>query len=387
MPKVVLRAGKFFQRRLSVTLYQQRFFSLGNAVAQPVIGADHLKVIRTTNPDNGAKITIIGVERIGESESRRLAGELGEVLRAAQPDTLVLQFCEDRYRKHSKESGSEEIPLNVLNLLDPRHIANSARLGLHLINSIAAGPRFNFYMFLISQAKQRDIRIVLGDIPFSVLQYKNEVGRSYKEAKAYMSAVDRKRRKRAHYPGLIQLLTGLGSLDNFHDWVKQNRKGIMTKEKILTEFATELHQKKGINRSYFDETCLSMAHSTYNARGQNILVVCNHLAMERIYQNLGKTSREQIKKLRKLPAKPLQNARLLSSWLLNWWNLFCGFMYLANYYAMGYHDPLTLAVFLGMFPTAYPLGWSIISLRARRRVRKFQQIIMKRRSQPMFESA
>jgi len=357
-----------------------------DAVARPVAGSQHLRVIQASNSDTGARITLIGVERIGEVEHRNLANEIRGVLQWAKPDTVVLQFCEDRYKKNLKEQGADKLPLNLSGIVDMRHLANTARMGVHLINQVASGPRFNYNMFAIEVAQKMGCRIVLGDIPMNVLMYKNEVGRSLKEAKDYIRRVDRKRRRQAHFPGLIPLLAGIGSLERHYDWCYENRKGILHKEKILTDFATELHNKRGTNASYLNETCYAMAHAAWHAEGEEVVVLCNHLAIERIYLNLGKTEREKVRAMRSAPPKPLQATRLLGSWLFNWWNFVCAGVYGINYYSLGYFDPVTAAIFLGLFPASYPICWAGLSFHARRRVQKFQKLIWAKRSEPKFQS-
>ena len=87
--------------------------------------------------------------------------EISFCLREAKPDTVVVQFCEDRYNKQLKDIGEEPIATNGWSVLDPRHFSNSVRMAVLLINRVTTGPRFNEFMFSVRHARELKMRVNL----------------------------------------------------------------------------------------------------------------------------------------------------------------------------------------------------------------------------------
>lgn len=339
-------------------------------------GFDHLLFKRLVHPNNEKVIHVVGIRIASPADVQKACQEIDFCLREAKPDTVVLQYCEDRYKLSINEPGDEPMELNLSSIFDPRHFSNSVRMCVLLINRLTSGPKFNPFMYGIIRAREQGTRIVLGDVPYSVFNYRNDTGRQWKEAWNYFNSTTRKERKLGDFPGATRLIMGFEPVENIYNWLDMNKKKVIALERQVYSQAEKFNLEKGIGASYTEDTVKSMAHACFHAEGKTILCITTPLAMEGIEENFGKTTKEQITALRRKPEKSVQNLKVINSWVFSKWNAYCMLMFGMSYVVYGY-DPQMALTWLLTMPVLYPTFWCLISFRGRSRIMKFQKLLEK----------
>jgi len=339
-------------------------------------GFDHLLFKRLVHPNNEKVIHVVGIRIASPADVQKACQEIDFCLREAKPDTVVLQFCQDRYKLSINEPGDEPMELNLSSVFDPRHFSNSVRMCVLLINRLTSGPKFNPFVYAILKAREQKTRIVLGDIPISVFNYRNDTGRQWNEAWNYFNSTTRKERKLGDFPGATRLIMGFEPVQNIYNWLETNKKKVIALERQVYAQAENLNLEKGIGASYTEDTVKSLAHACYHAEGKTVLCITTPLAMDGIEQNFGKTTKEQIRALRRKPEKSVQNMKVFNSWVFSKWNAYCFFMFGMSYVVYGYDQQMALTWLLSM-PLLYPTFWTLISIRGRKRIMHFQKLLEK----------
>lgn len=147
----------------------------------------------------------------------------------------------------------------------------------------------------------------------------------------------------------------------------------------------DLQKKTGFGQSFIEDTSKSMAHETFKLEGERVLCLCNYIVVDHIAQSFGKTNDTEIKLLRTVPSQSTQSIRVASTWIFNWWNGWCAAMGGYCYMRWGF-DPTLMSLWGLGAPLAYPTIWGLVSLRARRRVQKFQKLLLGKRDAAMSRS-
>jgi len=356
-------------------------------LAKKAPGFEHLHFDRLVHPETGANIHLVGIRSASPNDVPKVMQEISFCLREAKPDTVVVQFCEDRYNKQMKDLGEEPIATNGWSVLDPRHFSNSVRMAVLLINRVTTGPRFNEFMFSIMHARELKMRVVLGDIPYKVLDYRIAVEQSMGETWNYFQRTTRKERKMGDYPGASRLIVGTEPVQHVFNWVQTNAKKVAAQERLTYNFAEKVALEHNVGKSFLENTTKSMAHACFHAEGKTVVCFCSPLAMDGISQQFGKTSPEQIRALRRKPQESIQNTKILSSWVFSKWNAYCAFMYGVSYLTQGFDEQMVFMWCVAL-PTLYPTCWSLLSFRARRRIQSFQRCLIKsKKAQPASSAA
>lgn len=342
-------------------------------------GFKHLHLIQRVHPETGAHLHVVGILRSSNAEKDRVAGEIRELFHMLKPDAVVTQMCGQGYKAIATATGEEQMSLSPGALLDPRHIMNSCRASLHLITHASSGPRWNPYMYATQVAKTYESKVILGDIPFSALQYRNDLDRAPAEMSNYARNAPKaaKGSQQYTYPGVKELMFSTQSVPSIFEWAQKNSVKIVTQEKVVQERGRELLEQKGFGKSFMEDTAKSMAHYSFKAEGKDVLCLCNYLTMDLISEHYGRTTESEVNELWRTPSQSSQTMKICGSWVASWWNAWAAMMTTGAYF-MGGTPEVLLAWGVGV-PLLYPAVWAAASFRSRRRVQKFQQLLAEKR--------
>eukprot|EP01084_Bolivina_argentea_P046628 85863_1 len=128
------------------------------SAAQSIPNFQHLYIVQLINPFNSSnKINIIGIRQESIIEQERVANEIKTLLHSIKPKHLIVQLSADRYETHMNNMDINDIENLIPNtyslnsLLSSKHLTNSTRIGLHLINYVIMNNkiRMNPYLYAL----------------------------------------------------------------------------------------------------------------------------------------------------------------------------------------------------------------------------------------------
>ncbi len=289
------------------------------SAAQSIPNLKHLYIVQLINPFNSSsKINIIGIRQESITEQDRVANEIKTLLHSIKPSHLIVQLSKDRYETHMNNMDINNIENLIPNtyslnsLLSSKHLTNSTRIGLHLINYIIMNNkiRMNPYLYALLYGNNTENEcdfienIILGDI-----QYINN-NKIYENRHKYIAATTYKQRENyGSYPGMYDLLFSIKAVISVAQWIENNKKSIKLKDKDVYQFAIDMQQKLDFGKDILQTSAKSMAYYTYksaekhNNNNENILVLCNIFIMLSIPMYFGNVSNNEIRELKEISNK------------------------------------------------------------------------------------
>ena len=192
------------------------------------------------------------------------------------------------------------------------------------------------------------------------------------------------------------MLFSLNSVDGVFEWLHLHRDTIRLREKDVYQFAVDMQQRLEIGKDILEHTAKSMAFHAFNAAEKhhrdsegpnpdnpsprNVLVLCNIFTMLSLPMHFGKVSYEEMRTMKREAAVKPTKTSVYRPWILNYWNYgWWSLCVMHTAFQTGIYnvDWPYLLQFGVMFPMVYPAVYVAISFRARRRVRKMQQIMLR----------
>ena len=96
--------------------------------------------------------------------------------------------------------------------------------------------------------------VVLGDIPYKVLDYRIAVEQSMGETWNYFQRTTRKERKMGDYPGASRLIVGTEPVQHVYNWVQTNAKKVAAQERQTYNFAEKVALEHNVGKSFLENT-------------------------------------------------------------------------------------------------------------------------------------
>lgn len=400
-----------------MTDYNEQYSRLSNAndlilsPAQSIPGYKHCYIVQLRHPISNRKIHFIGIRSQSMSDQNEIANEIKSLVETVKPSEMILQLCQERYEAHlslsnifatdENQKSSNILPLAIDSLLSSQHLSNTAQMGLRLINYLTNTDskmkiRMNPYIFsAIFGNKCAFVKnITLADIPISVHSYHTNESASGNSFKYLLATTYKERKKYGNYPGIWELLFSKNSISGVYQWLINNKHEINARERDIVQFAIDMQQKLKFASHVMESSSKSMAYYAYKQgmieeqtedNSDDLIVICNIFTMLSIPIHFGHVTDIEMKHLRQMPEKKKIKLSMIRKWIFNWWNGTCWSVCALNVmFVTGISfsnlDYGLLFQWGILIPICYPLCFSIISLRARYRVRSLHRMIIKKKS-------
>eukprot|EP01083_Nonionella_stella_P109331 318663_1 len=374
------------------------------SAAQSIPKFKYLYIVQLVNPFNSAsRINVVGIKQESMTEQDEVAGEIKKLLHLLKPKNFIIQLSADRYLNAFDIENDVPHTYSLSSLLSQQHLTNSVRIALHLINYVTQNNviRMNPYLYAVLYANNEANgcsfidNIILGDIPYSreVIEKNNEA--MFEERHRYIASTTYKeRQKYASYPGMWQLLFSMNSVSGVFEWLNINKATIKLKERDVYQFAIDMQHKLKFGQDILQSSTKSMAYYTYKCvqseaeregetetkMDHNVLVLCNIFTMLSFPMHFGNVTKQDIEDIKANKNENKIKGNLYKKWIFNYWNgvwwTLCVMhtTFQTGIYNLDYPYLLQFGIVL---PIMYPTIYMAISFRARHRVRKLQQIILK----------